>query len=126
MDNNNWSTNEQGQFSNQTVETQNTYSQYSEPQNNFQGYQAYQPVEAPQTDEVVKISEYLLPLLLCTFIPCAGLIVLFVFAFSSKEKESKKNFCKAYLITMGITLVLSLIMVIVYVAIFASMMPSYY
>lgn len=121
MDNNNWNTNDQGQFSSQTTGTQNTYSQYSAPQNDFQGYQAYQPVEAPQNDEVVKISEYLLPLLLCTFIPCAGLIVLLVFAFSSKEKESKKNFCKAYLITMGISLVLSIIMVIVYVAAFASM-----
>lgn len=123
MDNNNWNTNDQGQFSTQTTqEQQNTYSQYNGAQNNFQGYQAYQPVEAPQTDEVVKISEYLLPLLLCTFIPCAGLIVLLVFAFSSKEKESKKNFCKAYLITMGISLAVSIIVMIVYVVFFAAMM----
>lgn len=122
MDNNNWNTNEQGQFSSQTTETQNTYTQYSAPQNNFQGYQAYQPVEAPQNDEVVKISEFLWPLLLCTFIPCAGIIVMFVFAFSNKEKESKKNFCKAYLIMYGITLVLSIIVAIIYVAFFAAMM----
>lgn len=123
MDNNNWNTNDQGQFSSPAPEAQqNTYSQYSAPQNNFQGYQAYQPIEAPQTDEVVKISEYLLPLLLCAFIPCAGIIVLFVFAFSSKEKESKKNFCKAYLITIGITFVLSIIMMILYFVFFAAMM----
>lgn len=126
MDNNNWNTYEQGQFSSQTTQEQtsqqNTYPQYDGTQNTYQGYQSYQPVQEPQTDETVKISEYLLILLLCTFIPCAGIILLFVFAFSNKEKESKKNFCKAYLITIGINLVLAIIMAIIYVAAFAAMM----
>lgn len=120
MDNNNWNTYEQGQFSNQSTQgQQNAYPQYDATQNT---YQSYQPVPELQTDETVKISEYLLILLLCTFIPCAGIILLFVFAFSSKEKESKKNFCKAYLITIGINLVLAIIVTIIYVAAFAAMM----
>lgn len=125
MDNNNWNTYEQGQYSSQTTqEQQNTYSQYGGTQNDFQGYQAYQPVEATQTDEVVKISEYLLPLLLLTFIPCAGIIVMIVFAFSSKEKESKRNFCKAYLITLGITYAVAIVVAIIY-AVFAASIMQY-
>ncbi len=107
---NNWSTNDnQGQFSGQ-------------PADNSGIYQPYQPVEAPKSDETVKLSEYLIPLLLCTYIPCVGIILMFVFAFSSKEKESKKNFCKAYLILTGISLVVGIIFAIVYGVIFASAM----
>lgn len=105
---NNWNTNEnQGQFSGQNVEQ-------------YQQYQPYQQVQPPVVNETVKISEYLLPLLLCQFIPCVGIILVIVYAFSEKEKESKRNFCKAYLITMGISIVLGIIMAIIYAVIIAA------
>lgn len=97
----------------------------NENSNNWEenrNYQPYQPVQEQQKDETVKISEYLLILLLCTFIPCAGIILLFVFAFGKDEKPSKKNFCRAYLITMGISLVLGIIVAIGYIAILAAML----
>ena len=98
MDNNNWETNQ-----------------------NYQPYQPYQPVQEPPKDETVKISEYLLILLFCTFLPCVGIILLFVFGFGKDENPSKKNFCRAYLITMGISLALTLIGVIFYVSVLAVM-----
>lgn len=87
-----------------------------------QNYQPYQPVQEQQKDETVKISEYLLILLFCTFLPCVGIILLFVFGFGKDEKPSKQNFCRAYLITMGISLVLGILMVILYISIFVAML----
>ena len=118
---NNWNTNEnQGQFSGQTVEQTEQNTTQSNIYQTYQQYQPYQQVQPPVADETVRISEYLLPLLLCQFIPCAGVILMIVYAFSDKEKESKKNFCKAWLISFLISLVLSIILLIVYVVIFAA------
>ena len=123
---NNWNTNEQGQFSNRSSQMQNTYYQQDERQNGYQGYQnyqpyqSYQPITEPQTDENVKISEYLVILLLCTFIPCVGIIMLFIYAFGQDVKESKKNFCRAYLIMTAISLVVSLVVAIAYITFIAS------
>lgn len=124
---NNWNTNGQGQFSGQSSQMQNTYYQQSERQNGYQGYQnyqpyqSYQPIMEPQTDETVRISEYLVILLLCTFIPCAGIIMLFIYAFGQDVKESKKNFCRAYLIVSAINLALVLIGAILYVTFAAAL-----
>lgn len=120
----NFNTNDnQGQFSSQMSENANAASGTYE---SYQSYQPYQPVEPVANDETVKISEYLLPLLLCTFIPCVGLILVIVYACSSKQKESKRNFCKAYLITMGINLVVGIIFTIVYASVFASLIGQFY
>lgn len=116
MDNNNWNTYEQNQ-------EQNPYQQPNPQYSGMPGgypppaYQQYKKEEEP-----VKISEYLLILGLCTFIPCVGIILLFVFAFSKDEKESKRNFCKAYLIVMGIVFALILIYLIINFAILAALL----
>ena len=50
---------------------------------------------------------------LCYFlmmIPCVGIIMMFVWAFSSTEKKSKSNFFKVQLIFMGIIFVLYLLL----------------
>lgn len=121
----NWNSNENvGQFSGQTTGnyTEQTMGyNYTQPD----AYQPYQPVQPPVNDETVRISEYLLPLLLYQFIPCVGLILMIVYAFSEKEKESKKNFCKAYLITILIKVVLAIIAAIVCSVIFAAVIDSY-
>jgi len=122
----NFNTNDnQGQFSGQMTDNTGNVSGTYEPYQSYQSYQPYQPVEPVRNDETVKISEYLLPLLLCAFVPCVGLILVAVYAFSSNEKESKKNFCKAYLITMGINLVVGIVLAIVYIAFFAAVIGQY-
>ena len=50
----------------------------------------------------------------------ASIIMMIIFAFSKNEKESKKNFCKAYLITVGIALVMFFIMLILWAVIIAA------
>lgn len=127
---NNWNTNgNQGQMNGQNIyqpyQPEQQYQQYQpeqqyQPYQPEQQYQPYRPVQPPVVDETVKISEYLLPLLLCQFIPCAGIILLIVYACSSSEKESKKNFCKAYLISVGISIALVIILLIIYTVIFAA------
>ncbi len=74
------------------------------------GYQPYQP----EMEEPVKMGEWVLLQCLITFIPCVGLIMAIVWAFSTTEKKSKVNFCKAYLIVFLIQLVLSIVMLAVY------------
>ena len=77
------------------------------------GYQPYQP----EMEEPVKMGEWILLQCLLTFIPCVGLIMAIVWAFSSTEKKSKVNFCKAYLVVFLIQLVLAIVAVGVYGAI---------
>ena len=73
------------------------YQQY--PYNNYNGnYQVpYQQNSPLDLEEPVKMSEWLISLLI-TFIPCIGLIMTFVWAFGSTEKKSKSNFFKAWLV----------------------------
>lgn len=63
---------------------------------------AYQPV----VEEPVSLGDWIGSLLLFNLVPCIGLIVCIVWAFSKDTKQSKKNFCRAYLIIYAITLVL--------------------
>ncbi|NBK94036.1 hypothetical protein D5278_19065 [bacterium 1XD21-13] len=51
--------------------------------------------------------------LLVMFIPCVNIVMMFVWAFSSKEKKSKSNFFKAYLIFFAIAIVFAIIMTVV-------------
>lgn len=128
MDNNNWNTYEQNQEQNpyQQQGTPQQPNPYGQPNPQYSGMPGGYPPPAYQQykkeEEPVKISEYLLILGLCTFIPCVGIILLFVFAFSKDEKESKRNFCKAYLIVMGIVFALILIYLIINFAILAALL----
>lgn len=144
MDNNNWNPYEQSQEQNpyqqqSTPQQQNPYGQpgMSGQQNPYQQSAPYMPggsnpqysgypgpayQQYKKEEEPVKISEYLLILGLCTFLPCVGIILLFVFAFSKDEKESKRNFCKAYLIVMGIAFALILIYLIINFALLAALL----
>lgn len=87
----------------------NYYADYTYNGQNA-GYQGYQP----ELEEPVKMSEWVLLQSLITFIPCVGLIMAIVWAFSKTEKKSKVNYCKAYLIIFLIQLVLGIVMLAVY------------
>lgn len=60
--------------------------------------------------------------LLIMMIPCANLIMAFVWAFSDKEKKSKSNFFKAYLIYMGISALLSMVSFFIFGALISQIM----
>ena len=70
--------------------------------------------EQPQTDleEPMTMGEWMITLLIM-MIPCANIIMAFVWAFSSKEKKSKSNYFKAYLIFTAIGIVLSIIFFVI-------------
>lgn len=83
---------------------------YSQNNQNGYGYQGYQP----ELEEPVKMSEWVLLLVLLNFVPCVGDILAIVWAFSKDEKKSKTNFCKAYLIIFLIRLVLGIALLMLY------------
>ncbi len=89
---------------------------------NYTGYQGYKP----ELEEPVKMGEWLLLQCLLSFIPCVGLILAIVWAFSKTEKQSKVNFCKAYLIVVLIRLVLSLFIILMWGGIILAALDGMY
>ncbi len=94
----------------------NEYNNYQEPQYgqstiqeqlNYQYQEPQRELEEPMT-----MGEWVITLLIM-LIPCANIIMAFVWAFSSKEKKSKSNFFKAYLIFMAVMIVLYIILLVV-------------
>ena len=86
-------------------------------------YQYQQPQD--ELEEPMTMGEWMITLLIM-LIPCANIIMAFVWAFSSTEKKSKSNFFKAYLIFMAIVIVLSILAVIVVGVFTASVVSSSY
>lgn len=86
------------------------YSQY-QYNNNNNGYQNPYYVQPPQTDleEPISVGEWIL-MHLIMIVPCVGLIMTFVWAFSSNEKKSKSNYFKAKLIMFGIVFALYMVL----------------
>lgn len=71
-------------------------------------------------EEPVSLGEWIVSMLLM-LVPCANIILMFVWAFSKTEKKSKSNYFKATLIFSGIILALYIIMMIL-IVIFAAAM----
>lgn len=95
---------------------------YNNMQNNpNSGYQGYEP----ELEEPVKMGEWMLLLCLATFIPCVGLILAIVWAFSKTEKKSKVNFCKAYLVVCLIKLALFLVLMFIYGGVLVALLSGY-
>ena len=116
MDNNN--------FNNDLKTAENTQGQFSQPQ--YQQTAAYTPAQnfapyQPQGEEPVSLGDWIGTLLLFNLVPCVGLIVCIVWAFSKDTKQSKKNFCRAYLIIYAISIVL---VILLYVLLFGAMFAS--
>ncbi|MBC5658428.1 hypothetical protein H8S44_01335 [Anaerosacchariphilus sp. NSJ-68] len=65
------------------------------------------------------MGEWLITMLIL-MIPCVNLVMMFVWAFSSKEKKSKSNYFKASLIFAAVILVLYIIIIAIFGAAFAS------
>jgi len=71
----------------------------------------------------LKTTDYLV-LILLSSIPVVGLILLLVWALSTTENVNRRNFCRAQLIWMGISVVVSILFMIVYGIIFAAAFES--
>lgn len=108
--------NNQGQTD---YQNQNPYATQAYGQNNT-GYQGYQP----EMEEPVKMGDWLLLQCLLSFIPCVGIILAIVWAFSKTEKQSKVNFCKAYLIVILIRLAIAFVLIVLYGSILIAAMEG--
>ena len=88
----------------------NSDSNFSQYQYNNNGYQNPYYVQPPQTDmeEPISVGEWIL-MHLIMMVPCVGLIMVFVWAFSNSEKKSKSNYFKAKLIMFGIIFALYMV-----------------
>lgn len=108
--------------------TENPYQQSaSDPyQKSVQEQLQYQYRE-PETDleEPISMGEWLVTMLLM-LIPCVNIVLMFVWAFSSKEKKSKSNYFKAALIFAAIVLVLYIILIAIFGVAITSMISSSY
>ena len=121
-------------YNNETVNenvnqaTENAYQQSaSDPyQKSVQEQLQYQYRE-PETDleEPISMGEWLVTMLLM-LIPCVNIVLMFVWAFSSKEKKSKSNYFKAALIFAAIVLVLYIILIAIFGVAITSMISSNY
>lgn len=112
-------------YNNSENQEQNSYTggQYQQ-QPSIQAQLQYQ-YQQPQDDleEPMSMGEWMISLLVM-LIPCANIVMMFVWAFSSKEKKSKSNFFKAYLIFFAMGIVFAIIMMVVMGAAVASTLDS--
>ncbi len=99
-------------------------SSYQRP--NIQEQLQYQ--YAPSQDETeipITMGEWMISLLVM-MIPCANIIMAFVWAFSEKEKKSKSNFFKAYLIYMAISVLLTIVSFFIFGAFISALSQAMY
>ncbi|MCR5503877.1 MAG: hypothetical protein K6F53_12805 [Lachnospiraceae bacterium] len=99
---------------------QQSYQQpYQQPQQPYQQpyQQPQQTYRQPASEKPVGLGEWLGTLFL-TCIPCVGVILLFVWAFSKDTSQSKSNWAKAQLI---FSLIILVITILIYVVLFAVM-----
>jgi cobalamin biosynthesis Mg chelatase CobN len=96
------------------------------PEHNQPKEQQYQQqVKSPETEleKPVGVGEWMLTTLVM-MIPLVNIIMMFVWAFSSKTKKSKSNYFKATLIWMliwiGVIAVISIALVIVFLIIYST------
>jgi len=73
-------------------------------------YQPQAPMYQPELEEPVSVGDWVGTMLLFSLVPCIGLIICIVWAFSKGTKKSKANFCKAYLIIYAISIVLVIVL----------------
>ena len=111
---------------NQATETAYQQSASDPYQKSVQEQLQYQYRE-PETDleEPISMGEWLVTMLLM-LIPCVNIVLMFVWAFSSKEKKSKSNYFKAALIFAAIVLVLYIILIAIFGVAITSMISSNY
>lgn len=101
-------------------------TQYSTESNNSTGYQdnySYNVngstgynhnYDTDMDQSPMSMGDWLLTILIMTFIPCVGIVLYFVWAFGKNGNINRRNYCRAYLIIMGIGIVLAIIFLIIF------------
>lgn len=74
-------------------------------------------------EEPVSIGEWVIAYLIM-MVPCVGIVMMFVWAFSKNEKKSKSNFFKVQLIVMGVMLLLYFVFFLIFGAAMMSSMQG--
>lgn len=74
---------------------------------------------------VMSMGQWIITILVTTIIPCVNIIMLFVWGFGNGN-ENRKNYCRAMLIVMAITIVASILFSSVITAILVSVVGAAY
>jgi len=134
MDNNNFNNSNNNNTNNNDYNSYNYNSnnsnqqqQYNQTNFNQQPFnQNYQPGYSNQELEPpISLGSWLIIMLLVA-IPCVNIIMLFIWAFSRDVSTTKKNYSRAMLIFIAISIVLGLIFGSVISSILYSITNSYY
>ena len=92
---------------------QNNYNyqdNYSYNTGNNGNYNAY---GSGQDTSPMSMGDWILTIL-AAMIPCAGIVIYFIWAFSKSTNINRRNFCRAQLVIMGIVLAIYLIFVVLF------------
>ena len=116
MDENNHMESEQSQsyeYQDNSNESQNRSTEYRDNFDYNSGNQANQ--QQVMDTSPLSMGDWILTIL-ASFIPCAGIILYFFWAFNKNGNVNRRNFCRAQLIIMGAILIIY----IVFLAIFGT------
>lgn len=110
-------TNNNGGYYNQNNPNNSQYGPgYPGNNSNYQSYnynnQPYGPGYPNDIEKPVSLGDWIITIIVLA-IPLVNLIMLFVWGFGSEVSESKKNFCRAELIIIGVVFALSIILFVV-------------
>ncbi|MCI9052612.1 MAG: hypothetical protein HFI05_11975 [Lachnospiraceae bacterium] len=73
-----------------------------------------------EQERPLSMGEWLVTLLILTFVPCVNIVMMFVWGFGNGN-VNRKRFCQAYLIIWAIMVVL---MIILYGTVFSALMKA--
>ena len=80
----------------------------------------YNKNEMSEQERPLTMGEWLVTLLILTFVPCVNIIMMFVWGFGNGN-VNRKHFCQAYLVIWAIMTVL---MIILYATVFSALMNA--
>lgn len=119
-------------YNNTSYQNTNSYqnagqSQYENPyQNSYQNGNGYYNNNPNSSMDMTPMTmgDWVLTLL-ALMIPCAGIVLYFVWAFGSHGNINRRNFCRAQLAILGVVLALYLVLILVLGVSFAGAMSTY-
>ena len=122
---------QQNQYSQQSQQAQQNFHQGSNVEQDNYRYNvgigmSYQNTASDTEDtSPLSLGEWILTILVMQLVPCVGIVMYFVWAFSKNGNVNRKNFCRAYLIITGIMLGIVLIMMIIFGGVFTAVLAGY-
>lgn len=106
----------------------NGNQQYQQPNygynSNYNRYPNYNNQNPGMDTSPMTMGDWVLTLL-ALMIPCAGIVLYFVWAFGSHGNINRRNFCRAQLAILGVVLILYLILILIFGVTFAGATSVY-